>query len=105
MSVLMLNSTVRQLGATWWEGYYAYLYASVGVYGKFDDQILYVGWPTSGDGVWVLSLTREEAYDSGMSYGLIYNARDMDERCRMIERFGGTSYDDPRECPYLDLAE
>lgn len=98
------NVAVRQLGATWWKSYYAYLYASLGP-GQKSDQVLHVGWPTSGDGVWVLSLVRREAYDSIKPYGIIYNARDMDERCRLIERFGGRFYDDPRKCPYLDLAE
>lgn len=55
-------------------------------------------------GVWALSMTRREAYDLEKLFGLIYNARDMNERCRMIERFGGTFYEDPRDCPYLDLA-
>lgn len=95
---------MRQLGATWWGSYYAHLIASISVGEKYDDVLLYIGWPTSGDGVWVLSMTQSEAYDIGKPFGLIYNARDMDERCRMIERFGGKFYEDPRECPYLDLA-
>jgi hypothetical protein len=101
---LTLNVAVRQLGATWRQSYYAYLYASLGP-GEKSDQVLYIGWPTSGDAVWVLSLVRREAYDSAKPYGIIYNARDMDERCRLIERFGGRFYDDLRKCPYLELAE
>lgn len=71
---------------------------------KYDDVLLYIGWPTSG-GLWVLSMTQREAYDLERPSGLIYyNARDPDEQCGMIERLGGTFYEDPSECPYLDLA-
>lgn len=49
-------------------------------------------------------MTPSEAHGLKKPFGLIYNARDMNERCQMIERFGGTFYEDPRECPYLDLA-
>jgi hypothetical protein len=66
------------------------------------DEFLYVGWPTTGDGeAWGLKTTREEAYKSEKPFGNIYNARDMDERCRLIERFGGEFYVDPRECLWI----
>ncbi|KUL82787.1 hypothetical protein ZTR_10886 [Talaromyces verruculosus] len=88
---------MRQLGATWWESYHAHEIASISVIEKYDDVLLYIGWQTTG-GLWVLSMTQREAYDLERPSGLIYyNARDMDERCGMIERLGGTFYEDPNE--------
>ena len=50
-------------------------------------------------------MTQREAYDLERPSGLIYyNALGSDERRGMIERLGGTFYEDPSECPYLDLA-
>lgn len=81
------DSPVRQLGAKWWKSYNAYVYASMFSFGEKSDDVLYVGWPSSDDGVGVLDMTQSEAYDLGKPFGLIYSARDMDERCRMIEKF------------------
>ncbi|KAK4235072.1 CheY-like superfamily [Achaetomium macrosporum] len=43
------------------------------------------------------------ASQGGVQLGRIQNARDMEEKCRQIERFGGTFYADPSECPLLDF--
>ncbi|KAL7943678.1 hypothetical protein V8C42DRAFT_328164 [Trichoderma barbatum] len=93
---------LRKLGALWWEHedrYAEYLFLTRPAR---DDTILYVGWPASG-GVWALNTTREDAVNNG--YGVIYNSINMEEQCDMIEEFGGTFYQDPKDCPYLDLAE
>ena len=53
------------------------------------------GWPSSGNGVWILNTTRSRAAELGA--GRIYNARDIDERCRIIESIGGVYYADPKD--------
>ena len=59
------------------------------------------GGGEGGEGVWVLEVDEEDGSERGL--GRIGNARNMEEKCRLIERFGGTFYPDPRECPYLDF--
>lgn len=58
------------------------------------------GWPSSGEGVWILNTTLARAAELGA--GRIYNARDMDERCQIIESIGGVFYPDPKQSG-LDL--
>lgn len=64
------------------------------------DKVLHAGWPETG-GVWVLHTTVDDARRKGV--GLLGNSYTMQERCMMIERLGGVFYDDPKDCPYLDL--
>lgn len=52
--------------------------------------------------VWALHTTVEEATKKGI--GLVHNAYNMEERCRVIEHIGGIFYADPKDCPYLDLS-
>lgn len=51
--------------------------------------------------MWVLEVSDEDGLERGL--GRIGNTRNMEEKCRLIERFGGNFYSDPRECPYLDF--
>lgn len=92
---------MRRLGATWWEnekGIDLLMRELEGL--KDSDDYVLVGWPVGG-GVWVLHTTVEEAGRKGT--GLIHNAYNMEERCKMIEEMGGVFYADPKKCPYLDL--
>jgi CheY-like chemotaxis protein len=52
-------------------------------------------------GVWALETNSDDWRDRQL--GRINNARDMEEKCRQIERFGGAFYADPRDCPFLDF--
>ncbi|KAH6856358.1 hypothetical protein B0I37DRAFT_412287 [Chaetomium sp. MPI-CAGE-AT-0009] len=52
-------------------------------------------------GLWVLETDKLDS--SNRQLGRIGNARDMEEKCRAIERFGGTFYADPSDCPLLDF--
>ncbi|KAL7944267.1 hypothetical protein V8C42DRAFT_326335 [Trichoderma barbatum] len=92
---------IRKLGARWWQ--YEYMAESTEhQYGLGAETVLYIGWPASG-GVWALHSKVWKAWKNG--YGVIYNALTMEEQCEMIKEFGGTFYQDSRDCPYLDLAE
>ncbi|KAK1982282.1 hypothetical protein LZ30DRAFT_539212, partial [Colletotrichum cereale] len=94
---------MRQLGAEWWKSDQALAYAELFGDDRNDhlqDLVIIAGWPDSG-GVWVPTKPRETAAEMGT--GMIRLARDMDERCHLIKEFGGTFYEDPKDCPDLDL--
>ncbi|KAM0477473.1 hypothetical protein ACHAPX_005786 [Trichoderma viride] len=96
---------LRKLGARWWESESKYSDELIDPYtGRLPPEkpVLYIGWPASG-GVWALSVDVWDAAKEG--YGVIYNSLTMEEQCEMIQEFGGTFYQDPKDCPYLDLAE
>lgn len=88
---------MRQLGATYYNDTWEWVAA------KWDGgaEFLKIGWPSTGGGVWVLRNVDKETSERGVA--AIYNALNMDERCRIIEELGGTFYVDPKDCPYLDL--
>ena len=65
---------------------------------KVPQSYILVGWPAGG-GIWVFDAT--EPYGKGA--GIIHNAYSMEERCKVIERLGGTFYENPKDCPDLDL--
>ena len=97
--VLTLCIIVRQLGAEWWPNETTYILKAMrGT--DWDTPFIQVGWPASG-GVWVLKSTVGEAQNRGA--GRIHNARNMEERCQIIEEDGGVFYADPKDCPHLDL--
>jgi hypothetical protein len=95
------------LGATWYSSAFALgeemLNEAVLVPdGEKSDNAPYIktGWPSNGKGVWVLNTTQGRASELGAAR--IYNAIDMDERCRIIQSIGGVYYSDP-ENSGLDL--
>ncbi|KAI8408162.1 hypothetical protein FOFC_11096 [Fusarium oxysporum] len=65
-----------------------------------DSPRLFVGVP-AGSGVWVIYTTFSRSRREGL--GRIGNALTMEERCDKIKEFGGTFYEDPKDCPHLDL--
>lgn len=65
-----------------------------------DDPFIKVGWPARG-GVWVLNITVDEAFTRGV--GIIYNAYDMEDRCRLIKKLGGVFFENPKDWLDIDL--
>lgn len=104
MDCIANSCLVRKLGAQWWESESKYnlelFWDQYTGRPAPDKPVLYIGWPASG-GVWALSMNLRDAAKEG--YGVIYNSLTMEEQCEMIEEFGGTFYQDPKDCPYLDL--
>ncbi|KAK4234773.1 hypothetical protein C8A03DRAFT_46965 [Achaetomium macrosporum] len=92
---------MRQLGAVWWESENAWVKDELSVPPYYiPERFLATGWPAGG-GVWVLSTTEDIAAEKGA--GMLFNAYNMEERCKLIEQLGGTFYADPKDCPDLDL--
>ena len=96
---------MRKLGATWWSSQGKWELSTIGG-GEArrgpppDPKFIMAGWPDSG-GVWVLSTTRNGARSKGV--GCVANARDMDERCRLLEKLGAIFYQTPEDCKDLDF--
>ncbi|KAF4497364.1 hypothetical protein FAGAP_6467 [Fusarium agapanthi] len=61
---------------------------------------LFVGWPADG-GVWAIHTTLFDSQKRGL--GRIGNAFTMSERCEVIKQLGGSFYNNPKECSFLDL--
>lgn len=79
---------MRQLGATWWKSERDWNMRQIErtIDLRLEKLFIKVGWPAGG-GVWVLNITEDEAITRGV--GVIYNASDMEHRCRLIEQLGG----------------
>ncbi|EXF79308.1 hypothetical protein CFIO01_02043 [Colletotrichum fioriniae PJ7] len=96
---------MRMLGAVWFDSEYPHEledYSSLGDYpisSRRSDHVI-AGHPATG-GAWVLRIFEEDGPRLGV--GRIKNARDMEERCRVIQKLGGVFYKDPFESPELDL--
>ncbi|CEI67933.1 hypothetical protein FVEN_g7792 [Fusarium venenatum] len=92
---------MRQLGANWFRDPDHKLRFGRKYRNKEPDApLLFVGWPTSG-GVWTLDTNFSQCARKGLAR--IDNAFTMEERCKVIEKLGGTFYADPKDCPHLDL--
>jgi hypothetical protein len=95
---------VRKLGAAWGETEVECFEEQSGDYTPIPGipgPFFRTGWPTGG-GVWVLSLSKRTAAEKHA--GMLFNAYNMEERCKIIEQLGGTFYADPKDCPELDWA-
>lgn len=90
---------MRQLGAEWWPNELEWAMSQIDP-STPPGPYIEVGWPAGG-GVWVLKTTDDDAMERGTAW--ISIARDMEERCRVIEQLGGVFYANPRDCPHLDL--
>ncbi|KAL3291882.1 hypothetical protein RB213_000590 [Colletotrichum asianum] len=64
----------------------------------YREDVLIAGYPAAG-GVWVLQAKPAAAAQAGV--GRIKNARDMEERCRLIEKLGGTFHEDRKKATPL----
>jgi hypothetical protein len=106
INLLTITYLVRKLGARWWERENDYqndcILARSNGHSCRDIKVLYVGWPASG-GVWAFHPGLWNASDNG--YGVIYNSINMEEQCKIIEKLGGIFYQDPKDCPHLDLSD
>lgn len=98
---------MRQLGAIWRESKYDIRKRP----SEFSEpheilrgsRCIHIGWPSSGEGFWLLAISKFEV--RGMPVSLIYNAITTDEKCEMIKLLGGIFITDPKKYPFLDLAE
>lgn len=91
---------LRKIGAKWWEYQDDFYGVSLG-YGPTtpeEEQDLVFEWPEQG-GVWLLVFENARAWPR--DFGRIHMAHNMEERCRIIEEYGGTFYADPGDCPSL----
>lgn len=104
-----LCAKLRLLGAEWWPSLRASKKAwsleiqhqgSLSTQRYELDRLRFLSVASNG-GVWALEAGEDEC--SRRQLGRINNARDMEEKCRQIEKFGGTFYASPSECPLLDF--
>lgn len=104
-----LCAKMRLLGAEWWPsldaynkaGWQDFLHRGRAPLGHYREEMVRFIGVASQRGVWALETDEEDC--SSRQLGRINNARDMEEKCTQIERFGGTFYADPSECPLLDF--
>jgi CheY-like chemotaxis protein len=96
---------IRLLGARWWPSLDAYRNTEY-AYPSTEsptERMSYIGVGPQG-GVWALENFEADVWEQEpRGLGRINNARNMEEKCREIERFGGTFYADPADCPLLDF--
>ena len=87
---------MRKLGAAWWESEEDYTDVLLGMRERspVESSEIVFGWPSAG-GVWVLRLDDREKLPK--DFGKIHMALTMDERCRVIEGYGGTFYLNPED--------
>ncbi|KAK2746104.1 hypothetical protein CKAH01_18226 [Colletotrichum kahawae] len=86
---------MRMLGAECWKNDEAFaVHEAFECDKSYREDVLVAGYPAAG-GVWVLKAKPAAAAQAGV--GRIKNARDMEERCRLIEKLGGTFYGNTRE--------
>ena len=87
---------MHRLGAAWWESEEDYTDVLLGMRQRspVESSEVVFGWPSTG-GVWVLRLEDREKLPK--DFGKIHMALNMDERCRVIEGYGGTFYPNPED--------
>lgn len=91
---------MRQLGAKWWEESGQEYSIEQSLKDCPDGPIeIDTGWPSVGDGVWVLRTKRKEC---DRSRAALRQCKTMDERATLIKELGGTFYRDSEECPELN---
>ncbi|KAK1840541.1 hypothetical protein CCHR01_16834 [Colletotrichum chrysophilum] len=90
---------MRVLGAKCWKNDEAFAVHEAFEGDKsYREDVLIAGYPAAG-GVWVLQAKPAAAAQAGV--GRIKNARDMEERCRLIEKLGGTFHEDLKKATPL----
>lgn len=93
-------ANMRKLGAGWHRDEEAQAAGSLKGEYQYNHVVKAFGWPANG-GVWALKMPYMDSEMMGM--GRIRNAFSMEERCRQIKKLGGIFYNDPAECPDLNL--
>ncbi|EXF79307.1 hypothetical protein CFIO01_02042 [Colletotrichum fioriniae PJ7] len=89
---------MMKLGPNWWKSLTHYLVNQSFGNSTWEDAVVIAGYPAAG-GLWLLKTTKAEAADAGAAR--IHNAKDMEERCQMIESCGGRFYEEIDEVPEL----
>jgi len=90
-----------RIGAQWWASKAEYIDAQLGEGGSAASikltKKVETGWPSSGQGVWILVYDQEDRdhYQIRRGASLLNKCLNMDERCKIIEELGGTLYSDP----------
>lgn len=93
---------MRMVGAVWWADEQEWIDVQLGLreMTEAEERRLVFGWPTDGEGVWVLRYESERALPR--DFGRISLAVDMDERCRVMREYGARFYDDPGRVEELE---
>jgi hypothetical protein len=92
---------LRSLGARWWlsEGHHVDMMIGEGDLEK-EAKVVQTGWPSSGNGVWVLKYNAKDL-NARLRVQLLKLASNMDERCQVIKELGGSFFEDPGACEDL----
>jgi hypothetical protein len=69
------------------------------------NKCVYFGWPSGGEGFWLLWINKFEVSNRRIPVSLIYDAISIDEKCEMIKLLRETFISDPKKFPILDLAD
>lgn len=93
---------LRLLGAHWYVDYWDYLGAHEMLFRPStseEDELLHLGWPENGEGVWVLRQKDKNDIWEGM--WRMQNAFTMDERCKALEMAGATFFERPEDSEHV----
>ena len=102
---------LRRVGAVWWSSYHAWVDAEVfrGELMSSEENVTRVvvetGWPSSGSGgVWVFRYDADKWDATSRTVAShLRLALNMDERCQIIQEFGGSLFADPDTCEELRM--
>ncbi|KAL3427470.1 hypothetical protein PVAG01_00979 [Phlyctema vagabunda] len=93
---------LRLIGGKWWSSYWDFIETTQYQMRKMtpeEEQVLYLGWPAKGGGVWIIRLENRNVFWVG--FDRHRNAHTMEERCRALEMSGATFYENPEDCTYV----
>ena len=91
---------LRNLGAVWWPSEGDEVDALEERDLVEESMVVETGWPSSGDGVWVLKYDAKK-WKERFGAMLLELALNMDERCQVIKELGGSFFEDPGACEDL----
>jgi hypothetical protein len=91
---------LRNLGAVWWPSEGDKVAALGERYLLKEEIVVQTGWPSSGNGVWVLKYDAKK-WKERFEAMLLQLALNMDERCQIIKELGGSFFEDPGACEDL----
>ena len=88
---------LRQLGPSWWRNEAEWLANgnhNLGRATSAEQELVYIGWPSNGNGVWMLKCLRKRPADFG-AYDMCLN---MDERCDILQKHGADFFTNSSDC-------
>jgi hypothetical protein len=91
---------LRNLGAVWWPSEGDEIYALGERDLAEEAMVVETGWPSSGNGVWVLKYDANK-WKEKFGAMLLELTLGMDERCQIIKELGGSFFEDPEACEDL----